>query len=238
MCPHPEVMISELRKIRVAGQYVDSEMLWHALASYARSDACVLRWYDRADLGAVLPASAIDLHALGRLHFTGVCLSPTQTEQFMGFDVKRHLSSIPSDAHLAEADPKADGGLYDAAEGAHRAYLAMDRRFGSTLVSSALALLRPHLFPILTPPIRMLYESVAEQSWFQSQKAERPFSRRTYWPVIREDLLTATHQLALWRAKLSVSEIEGERWLSHVSDVRLWGVATRALAAGTVPGSR
>jgi hypothetical protein len=90
----------------------------------------------------------------------------------------------------------------------------------------------------LTAPVRMLYAGPAERAWAASQKAQRPFSRRTFWPVIRHDIITAQDDLLVWRNKLTASENEAERWLANVSDVRLWGIATRALAAGTVPGSR
>jgi hypothetical protein len=158
-------------RVSVAGQQVDPGVLWHALSAYSASHYHVLRWYDLADRGPVTPIAEIDLEALGRLHFTGTGLTVQQGAELLDVATKPLLALVPPESTLVQADPASDGNLYDFAEAAHRAYLSVDRRFGPTLVSATLALLRPHLFPILTAPIRMLYEGPAELAWCDSQKA-------------------------------------------------------------------
>jgi len=222
--------------IQVAGQRVNDALLWQGVTDYAAHASHVLRFYDGVALGPLRAQPALDVSALGRLYFIDHSFSSYDAAALLEVRAGAQWGGIPNEATLREADPQVDGGSYDAAEALHRSYLAALPRLGPGIVSAALALCRPWLFPLLGPDTRHLYSDVAAKAWVESHKTARPFSRRTFWPVIRADLLQAGDRIAAWHERLAASDVEEEQWLSRVSDVRLWGIAVAHLAAGSAPG--
>lgn len=223
--------MSPVRAVAVAGDRVNEGLLWRGIRAYAASHQPVLRYYDEVADRDPQPAPHIDARALGRVLFVDRSVTAEEAAQLIEADIGALVDAIPIEATLAEADPAIDDGLYDDAERPHRCLIDINRRVSPTVVSAALALLRPGLFPLLTVPIRGLYRDVAELAWQVSDKARRPDSKRTYWPVIRDDVMEGADALAEWRARLAASEVDPERWLARVSDVRLWGIAASALTA-------
>lgn len=221
--------------VTVAGQNVDARLLRSGLAAFAAQHPRVLRYYDGVADGPPAPARRVDVELVGRLHFLDRSATAEEAGLLIEAPIADALAAIPEAATLAEADPAVDGGLYDAAEAAHRLLLASAGRPSPTVVSAALALLRPGLFPILSAPIRMLYDERAQHAWRESSKSTRPHSRRTFWPVIRADLLQAQEHLESWRQELAASDVAAERWLARVSDVRLWTIAALSLSVQSGP---
>jgi hypothetical protein len=223
--------------VSVAGSRVDASLLWGGLVSFARLHSLVLRYYDQVCEGYPRPAEGINLELLGRVLFVDRSLTAEEAGQLLEANFFELLTLVPEDARLSDADPAVEGGLYDVAEKLHRSALSVNRRISPTVVSAALALLRPSLFPILNQATRLIYQDAAERAWHETGKAKRPFSGRTYWPVIRYDVVAAQPQLDSWRHNLESSNVDAEQWLARVSDVRLWGVATQSLTAGRRAGS-
>ena len=137
---------------------------------------------------------------------------------------------MPVDATLAAADDSVRNGLYDAAEALHRHFLDAQGRVGATTISTVLHLTRPGLFPILDSTVRQLYARRAEAAWQAETRTERPYSGKSYWPAIREDLTAATGVLQGWRDQLIASADPAHQLLATLSDVRLWDIVTRQIA--------
>ena len=121
-------------------------------------------------------------------------------------------------------------GLYDAAERLHRHFLDAEGRVGATTISTVLHVTRPGLFPILDSTVRQLYAHRAEAAWQAETRPERPYSGKSYWPAIREDVTAASGLLRDWREPLAGSNDEAHRALATLSDVRLWDIVTRQIA--------
>ena len=213
---------------RLADVTIRADLGALALIDYATSSVDTLTWYDGDAAGS---ADGISAAVIGRAAFMDARLTRTEVRALVAAAATAPWSSVPVDATLAAADPQVRDGLYDAAERLHRHFLDAEGRVGATTISTVLHLTRPALFPILDGTVRQLYASRAEAAWQAETRRERPYSGKSYWPAIRTDITDATDVLTGWRGQLTSSEDPAQRALAVVSDVRLWDIVTRQIAA-------
>jgi Family of unknown function (DUF6308) len=213
-----------IQDFRLANVIVRSDLGALALLEYATSAADTLIWYDDDGAGS---AEGITAAVIGRAAFLDARLTRTEVGALVAAAATAPWDAVPLDATLAGADPRERGGLYDAAERLHRHFLDAAGRVGATSISTVLHLTRPGLYPILDATIRQLYADRAEAAWHAETRPERPYSGRSYWPAIRDDITAAADVLPEWRAQLASS---GEHRLATLSDVRLWDIVTRQIA--------
>jgi hypothetical protein len=213
---------------RLADVSVRADLGVLALTEYAASSLDTLLWYDGDAAGS---AEGVTTAVLGRAAFIDARLTRTEAVALLGASASAPWDTVPVDATLAAADDKVRDGLYDAAERLHRHFLDAEGRVGATTISTVLHLTRPGLFPILDSTVRQLYARRAEAAWQAETRTERPYSGKSYWPAIREDLTAATDVLQGWRSQLSTSGEQAHQVLARLSDVRLWDVVTREIAA-------
>jgi hypothetical protein len=208
---------------RLANVTVRSDLGALALLEYATSAADTLTWYDGDGAGA----DGITAAVIGRAAFMDARLTRTEVGALVAAAATAPWGQVPLDARLSAADPQERGGLYDAAERLHRHFLDAAGRVGATSISTVLHLTRPGLYPILDATVRQLYADRAEAAWHAETRPERPYSGRSYWPAIRDDITAAADVLVEWRGQLSGS---GQHSLAALSDVRLWDIVTRQIA--------
>lgn len=212
---------------RLASVMVRADLGALALAEYATSSADTIAWYD-ADGGG--SAAGVTTAVIGRASFMDARLTRTEALSLVAAAATAPWDTVPIDATLADADPAVSGGLYDSAERLHRHFLDRAARVGATSISTVLHLTRPSLYPILDATVRQLYADRAADAWQAETRPERPYSGRSYWPAIRDDITAAGHVLADWRAELTRSGQPAQRRLATLSDVRLWDIVTRQIA--------
>ncbi|MDX6202992.1 MAG: hypothetical protein QOF82_1277 [Frankiales bacterium] len=212
---------------RLANVHVRADLGALALIEYATSAADTLAWYDGDGAGT---PDGITAAVIGRSAFMDARLTRTEVSALVAAAATAPWATVPVDARLRDADPQVRGGLYDAAERLHRHFLDAAGRVGATSISTVLHITRPGLFPILDATVRQLYTDRAAAAWHAETRPERPYSGRSYWPVIREDITEAADVLADWRAQLARSGQPAQRRLSTLSDVRLWDIVTRQIA--------
>lgn len=212
---------------RLANVTVRADLGAMALLDYAMSSADTVTWYDAEGAGF---AGGISVELLGRAAFMDARLTRSEAAALMAATETAPWSDVPVAATLADADPHQLGGLYDRAERLHRHFLDAAARVGATSISTVLHLCRPGLYPILDMAVRQLYADRAVAAWKAEIRPQRPYSGRSYWPAIREDLLDATDVIASWRQELAASAEPAQQALARLSDVRLWDVVTRQIA--------
>ncbi len=181
---------------RLADVTVRADLGALALLDWATGSLDTLTWYDGDAAGS---ADGVTPAVLGRAAFMDARLTRTEARALVVASATAPWSTVPVDATLTEADPAVRDGLYDAAERLHRHFLDAEGRVGATTISTVLHLTRPALFPILDATVRQLYAHRAEAAWQAETRAERPYSRKSYWPAIRDDITAASDVLQGWR---------------------------------------
>lgn len=218
------------QQVQVANHEISEPLGWSSLAAGAVACAIAVHMYDCGGSDQQLACRTIDLEAFGRLVFTGIVIRASDAAAFLDAISSAPWGAVPEAITLIEADPHAVGrGHYDAAEALHRHFLAALSRDSAAVVAALLHLTRPGLYPVLDLPIRRLYDEPAQRAWEASDRSARPRSRRSYWPVIRSDVLAAQQPIHAWRRRLAASESAEERRVATLSDVRLWEIMARGL---------
>jgi hypothetical protein len=212
---------------RLADVTVRADLGALALTDYAATSLDTLTWYDGDAAGS---AEGVTTAVLGRAAFFDARLTRTEAVALVRASATAPWDTVPVGATLAEADDKVRGGRYDAAERLYRHFLDAEGRVGATTISTVLHLTRPGLFPLLDPTVRQLYARRAEVAWQAETRTERPYSGKSYWPAIRDDLTAASDLLQGWRAQLSTSSDQAHQALTRLSDLRLWDIVTRQIA--------
>jgi len=217
--------------IQVANHVVDVELGWTFLVEGARRSAGIVRWYDCAGTNEVTAAAAVNLESLGRLACLGVCLPADAAGSVVDMSPSAPWASVPVEARLADADPACSDGLFNAADALHRHFSAAVPRGSASVVSALLHLSRPGLFPVLDLPVRRLYNEPAQRAWGAHQGLATSQTSRSYWQVIRDDVLAAEGVIASWRVRLAASEAIEEKRVATLSDIRLWEIMARGLGS-------
>lgn len=138
-------------------------------------------------------------------------------------------SDLPVDANIQDADPLVRGGLYDQAMQVMAPFLEVPG-VKWTIAYKILHIKRPSLFPIVDERLRLLYGPVEEE--YRRSNADRlPDSDRTFWGVIRLDVLASKSGLDQWRGRLAQDAVCAP--LAELSDLRLLDILAWRLA-GTV----
>lgn len=220
-----------LRPLQVANHEVDLHLGWTSLLQGARRSAGVVRWYDCAGADEATAGVPVTLQSLGRLVFLGLSLPPTVAGAVLEMSPAAPWAGVPVSTKLVAADPGDVNGPYGAAEALHQHFLAALPRDAAPIVAALLHLARPGLFPVLELPIRRLYDEPAQRAWYAESQPRTFSTRRSYWPVIRHDVLEAESILAIWRSRLAASEAIEERRLATLSDIRLWEIMARELGS-------
>ncbi|WP_305787023.1 DUF6308 family protein [Symbioplanes lichenis] len=211
--------------ISVAGHTVPDPVA--RFAAYARRNDKTVRVYDLGPTGDPDVITADEIRRTLVIHSR---IGGQQPGHFLqaGAQTQPLLAAIPARAHLREADPAGDGGLYDQALAVHELLLAP--RIRTSKVSKVLHLKRPHLFPILDLRVVRLYRRAAEAA--AARHPQRGY-RRMFWAAVRDDVIDPANVEALQRVRrlLGTHEDERVRRIVALSDVRLLDILARQRGA-------
>ncbi len=227
------MVTSVLGHLKLANHEVDLDLGWTSLVEGARRSADVVRWYDCAGTDEASADTPGTLRSLGRLVFLRLSLPPVIAGAVLESTPSAPWASVPAQAQIVAADPCIVNGLYDAAAALHQHFLGATSRDATPVVTALLHLARPGLFPVLDLPIRRLYDEPAQRAWEAGERRATSPTRRSYLPVIRNDVLAAEGVIASWRSRLAASEAVEERRVATLSDVRLWEIMAHGLGSET-----
>ncbi|MBM0255478.1 DUF6308 family protein [Micromonospora sp. 4G55] len=207
--------------IDVAGRPVEDPLA--VFAAYCHRHGRTIRAYDW--LAGTHPVLTPELIKVTRSPWMGSRISREQEYHLLRLSETAPWDDVPVHAHLRDADPMRDDGLYNRALGLYRHFLQdRPRALGHAKVSKALHLVRPGLFLILDSALLKRYRQAAEvaaRDLAQAGSRHAP-PRRAYWAAYRQDVVRAADGLAQLRAAASahhdplVVEAAG-----RLSDVRL-----------------
>lgn len=198
------------------------------VATYLRENEDAVRGYDLHEQESPDRITAHDVLATQHVE-SRVDSGNVQYFTDNGRDAPWHL--VPPDAHLADADPAEEDGLYDRAEELYRHFHA-GRRQGMTpaKIHKVLHLKRPHLYPLLDGRLRHLFEDQAQELSKRIREVRRGRRGRLYWGAIREDVVANRDGLAKVREELASRE-EPASLAAELSDVRLHDILAWDLVA-------
>ena len=145
-------------------------------------------------------------------------------------------AAIALDAQLKEADPLAEGGLYDRAAALWEHFWdARPANVSTAKISKVLYLMRPGLFPILDSYFTRFYRTAARAAAAdvgQKRVSQGQF-KTLYWEAVRRDVLASQAGLRVLREVLAVAETPlAQEAAGRLSDVRLLDMLAFAASPG------
>jgi hypothetical protein len=220
-----------MSSLPIADATVPVEAIVDAIAGFSRG---TVRWYDKGGSTAAPPAvDGVHLVDLGRMAAMNPDLTGDDVVHLLEADIPAELwSAVAMDADLADADPAAQGGLYDAALALYEAFRGL-RGIKDAKTSKLLHLKRPSLYPVLDLAIRQLYDGRARRAASSPDIAWRGF-QTAFWPAIREDLIAWRRVGAFDDIRASLVDL-GRPDHAELTDVRLLDVAAWRMATGKMP---
>lgn len=221
-------------QIRVAGRIVRGPD--EVVARYLEQQAPAIARYDsRAYEASDRPLDWEDIRATRVIRSR---ISDAEGQWFLTLSQTAPWDLVATTASLADADPRNEGDLYDAAYALYAHFLDADKPAGIDVsvakVHKVLHLKRPHLYPILDSRLLGLYRAEARNaaSSLASESSKWKDWKYCYWCAIRLDVLDPGNQetLAKIRDRLVNSSDEATKSFgSKVSDVRLLDILTWTL---------
>ena len=183
------------------------------------------RHYETIDVydGAVNEDGPLTLKTIAATRKISSRISNTQAAELVRIVNNQEWNRVPVGARLEHADPRATGGLFDAADEIYSAVLAeAPEGVKSGKVHKVLYLKRPNLFPIVDSRLRRLYfeSAMAAAVRVKEVREEFPYAV-TFWGAIREDLIVGADALAEVRSGLISGDERARRVSETVSSLRL-----------------
>lgn len=211
--------------VHIAGTEITDPM--GVVASYVRDHEDDIRGYDLFEQDSPDVITAREVLATKHVE-SGIDGGNLQYFLDNTVDAPWHL--VPRDAHLADADPDEEGGLYDHAEELYRHFFSGRRRdMSPAKIHKVLHLKRPHLYPLLDGRMRHIYEDRASEV-SKEVEGRRGRRGRLYWAAIRLDVIDNSDAFDAIRSALA-SRGEPEALAQHLSDVRLLDILAWELVA-------
>jgi len=183
---------------------------------YAQKHARTLVRYDGG--GAGDPGSLSRDEVL-RTEIIKSRISFEEADWFVARAVDAPWPDVPADATLADADPAATGGLYDAMDRLYR-HFAGRPQVNAAKISKVLHLKRPALYPILDSRLMRSYGPAARRA--AARYPDRGF-RRMYWAAVRDDVMDETNVACLTALRTELRAASSP--MAGLSDVRLLDIA-------------
>lgn len=212
-------------RIELAGRPIDDPV--EVVARYLREHERDIRDYDLHEQDSRDAVTARDVLATKGVSSR---IAGGELQYFIDNSPTAPWRDVPHDAHLADADPDEEGGLYDAAEALHMHFFSGRRRgISPAKISKVLHLKRPALYPILDGRIDSIYEESAREA-SKAIDGRRGRHGKLYWAAIREDVIANAEQLGAIRDELG-GRGEPEALAVHLTDVRLLDILAWELVA-------
>lgn len=190
------------------------ERPFEEICAYASNHGRTVREYD-LDPGDCGPNQVCNAE-VRRTRRIASRISNRQGEEMLRTLAEAAWDGLPRSAVLADADPGARGGLYDAMSAVYVPLLQIPG-VGAAKASKLLHLKRPALFPILDSKLMRLYREPASRA---ARRHPERGARRLYWAAIRDDVLRNRDELEQVRGELRAEEgLVGQ--MAGLSDVRL-----------------
>lgn len=207
--------------VAVAGHVVANPA--HAVAQYLEQHGGTVIHYDF--LAATFDHIDLSLIRATRSPWMGSRISAEQAAWFVDRGTTAPWPEIPLDAQLKQADPLAEGGLYDQAMALWDHFWdARPANVSTAKISKALYLMRPGLFPILDSYLIRFYRTAARAAAVDIGHRRPSLGRSTtlYWEAIRRDILGGESALPVLRDALAASRAPvAEIAARKLSDLRL-----------------
>ena len=166
----------------------------------------------------------------------GSRISAKEAAWIIGRGIIAPWAAIPLDAQLKEADPLAEGGLYDQAAALWEHFWdARPANVSTAKISKVLYLMRPGLFPILDSYLTRFYRAAAREVAIDvgQKRASQGRFKALYWEAIRRDILGGQADLRILREVLVAAETPlAEEAARRLSDLRLLDMLAWAASPG------
>jgi hypothetical protein len=224
--------------IAVAGHIVRNPA--HAIAQYLDQHGGTVTHYDfRA---ATFSQINLDLIRATRSPWMGSRISAKEAAWLIDRGTTARWAAIPLDAQLKEADPLAEGGLYDRAAVLWEHFWdARPANVSTAKISKVLYLMRPGLFPILDSYLTRFYRTAARAAAVDVGQKRVSLGRfkMLYWEAIRQDILDNEASLQALRQVLPATEVPlAEQAARRLSDLRLLDMLAWAASPGEATAHR
>jgi hypothetical protein len=207
--------------IVVAGHVVGNPA--HAIVQYLDQHGGTVTHYDfrAATFGQINP----DLIRATRSPWMGSRISAKEAAWIIDCGSSAPWAAIPLEAQLKEADPLAEGGLYDRAAALWEHFWdGRPANVSTAKISKVLYLMRPGLFPILDSYLTRFYRTAARAAAIdvgQKRPSQGQF-KTLYWEAVRRDILGGEAGLRVLREVLAVAESPlAAEAAGRLSDLRL-----------------
>jgi hypothetical protein len=206
----------------------------HAIVRYLERHGGTVIHYDfRA---ATFDQINLDLVRATRSPWMGSRISAKEAAWIIGRGIIAPWAAIPLDAQLKEADPLAEGGLYDQAAALWEHFWdARPANVSTAKISKVLYLMRPGLFPILDSYVTRFYRTAAREAAIDvgQKRASQGRFKALYWEAIRRDILGSQVGLRVLREVLVAAETPfAEEAARRLSDLRLLDMLAWAASPG------
>jgi uncharacterized protein DUF6308 len=218
--------------IVVAGHVVDNPA--RAIVQYLDQHGGTVTHYDfRA---ATFDQINLDLIRATRSPWMGSRISAKEADWIVDRGTSAPWAAIALDAQLKEADPLAEGGLYDRAAALWEHFWdARPANVSTAKISKVLYLMRPGLFPILDSYFTRFYRTAARAAAAdvgQKRVSQGQF-KTLYWEAVRRDVLASQAGLRVLREVLATAEAPlAQEAARRLSDVRLLDMLAFAASPG------
>jgi uncharacterized protein DUF6308 len=207
--------------IVVAGHVVGNPA--HAIVQYLDQHGGTVTHYDfrAATFGQINP----DLIRATRSPWMGSRISAKEAAWIIDCGSSAPWAAIPLEAQLKEADPLAEGSLYDRAAALWEHFWdGRPANVSTAKISKVLYLMRPGLFPILDSYLTRFYRTAARAAAIdvgQKRPSQGQF-KTLYWEAVRRDILGGEAGLRVLREVLAVAESPlAAEAAGRLSDLRL-----------------
>lgn len=199
----------------IAGNEIPFERALDVIADYAKRYATTLDAYDFATRSDSNGLTAGEIWTTRIIASRITHAERDAIERASGGWVDLWLN-IPADAHIADADPNIDGGLYD---DMLALFGCLDDIDGISWgkASKILHFKRPHLYPILDSHLQTTYKEAAAAA--AGENPDRGH-KRMYWAAIRNDVNLNGSALQQMRAVLGAGDSASAR-MAALSDLRI-----------------
>lgn len=200
-------------EITIAGGVVPSPL--NVIADYAGKFGGTLRKYDFKRTGGPNALTADEIWDTRIIH-SRVSHAETTALEEASAGWAGLWEVLPVDAHIEDADPAVESGLYDDMLKLYAGVTEV-RGFKMSKASKILHVKRPHLYPILDSRLRALYSEAALVA--AEEYPERGF-KRMYGAAVRNDVVANKDALQSLRGDLANADPPLSA-LADLSDVRL-----------------
>ena len=177
-----------------------------------------------------------DLIRATRYPWMGSRISAKEAAWFIDRGTTAPWAAIPVDAQLKEADPLAEGGLYDRATAVWEHFWdARPANVSTAKISKVLYLMRPGLFPILDSYLTRFYRQAARAAAIEVSHKRASLGRfkTLHWEAIRRDILGSEAALRVLREVLAGARAPSAKEAARrLSDLRLLDILAWAAHQG------